>query len=147
MAKHKNKIKHISAIVLSIASVCLNDCFAEVVVIANKDMPLSSISSDELYRIYLGKTKFLSSGVKVIPVDQQLGSAARDKFYSSVIKKSDPEVKAYWSRVIFSGQGYPPIQESDDRAVKELVAKNPNCLGYVDKSVVDGSVKVLYTVQ
>lgn len=141
------KRKLISAILLSVVCSYSITSIADVVVIANKDMPVSSLSSDELYRIYLGKTKFLSSGVKVIPVDQQTGSAAREKFYSAVIKKSDPEVKAYWSRVIFSGQGYPPIQESDDRAVKELVAKNPNCLGYVDKSVVDGSVKVLYTIQ
>ncbi len=119
---------------------------ADLVVIANKEMPISSLTQDEIYRIYLGKTKFLSNGVKVIPVDQAIGSAAREKFYSTVIKKSDPEVKSYWSRVIFTGQGYPPIQESDDRAVKDLVAKNPNCMGYVDRSVVDSNVKVLYTV-
>jgi ABC-type phosphate transport system substrate-binding protein len=119
---------------------------AEVVVIANREMPVSSLSKEEVYRIYLGKTKFLPNGAKVIPVDQKSGSASRDKFYSSVIKKSDSEVKSYWSRVIFTGQGYPPIQESDDQSVKELVAKNPNCMGYVDKSYVDDSVKVVYSV-
>ncbi len=122
------------------------ECLADLVVITNKDMPVSSLSQEEVNRIYLGKTKFLSNGVKVIPVDQQSGSAARDKFYNNVIKKSDTEVKSYWSRVIFTGQGYPPIQESDDRAVKDLVAKNPNCMGYVDRSVVDNTVKVVYTV-
>ncbi|OJV94967.1 MAG: hypothetical protein BGO43_04225 [Gammaproteobacteria bacterium 39-13] len=119
--------------------------FAELVVIANRDLPISSLTQEEIYRIYLGKTKFLSNGVKVIPVDQQSGSPSRDKFYSDVIKKSDTEIKSYWSRVIFTGQGYPPIQESDDKAVRDLVAKNPNCMGYVDKSVVDGSVKIVYT--
>ncbi|MGD9591270.1 MAG: hypothetical protein AB7V32_01985, partial [Candidatus Berkiella sp.] len=146
-----NKIKlaslFFSAILLSVCSLTSVKCFADLVVIANKDLPVSSLSRDEIYRIYLGKTKFLGNGVKVIPVDQATGSASREKFYSTVIKKSDPEIKSYWSRVIFTGQGNPPIQESDDTAVKDLVAKNPNCLGYVDKSVVDNSVKVLYTVQ
>lgn len=119
---------------------------ADVVVIANRQMPVSSLTKDEIYRIYLGKTKFLSNGAKVIPVDQRSGSASREKFYSNVIKKSDTEIKSYWSRVIFSGQGYPPIQESDDQSVKDLVAKNPNCMGYVDRSFVDDSVKVVYTV-
>lgn len=143
------KPKHttiISAILFCMFSLITCECLADLVVIANKEMPISSLTQDEIYRIYLGKTKFLSNGVKVIPVDQAIGSAAREKFYSTVIKKSDPEVKSYWSRVIFTGQGYPPIQESDDRAVKDLVAKNPNCMGYVDRSVVDSNVKVLYTV-
>ncbi len=143
--KSPAKIK-ISAILLSLTSFIAIEALADVVVIGNKNMPVSSMSQDEIYRIYLGKTKFLSSGVKVIPVDQQNGSAARDKFYSTVIKKSEPEVKSYWSRVIFTGQGNPPIQESDDAAVKDLVAKNPNCIGYIDKSAVDNSVKVLYTI-
>lgn len=119
--------------------------FAEVVVITNKAMPVSNLSQEEVYRIYLGKSKFLSNGSKVIPVDQRVGSPARNKFYSDVIKKSDTEMKSYWARVIFTGQGNPPIQESDDNAVKELVSKNPNCIGYIDRSAVDNSVKVVFT--
>ena len=146
MIKPLLKYPILSAILITLITLMTCNSYAEVVVIANKDMPTSSLSQDEINRIYLGKTKFLSNGVKVIPVDQQMGSAARDKFYTNVIKKSDTEVKSYWSRVIFTGQGYPPIQESDDRSVKELVAKNPNCIGYVDRAVVDNSIKVLYTV-
>ncbi len=146
MIKHMLKKPISSAILVSLLGMMSCECIADLVVITNKDMPISSLSQEEVNRIYLGKTKFLSNGVKVIPVDQQSGSAARDKFYTNVIKKSDTEVKSYWSRVIFTGQGYPPIQESDDRAVKDLVAKNPNCMGYVDRSVVDNSVKVVYTV-
>jgi len=139
------KTKTITAILLMLTPLAPCASFAELVVIANRDLPISSLTQEEIYRIYLGKTKFLSNGVKVIPVDQQSGSPSRDKFYSDVIKKSDTEIKSYWSRVIFTGQGYPPIQESDDKAVRDLVAKNPNCMGYVDKSVVDGSVKIVYT--
>lgn len=143
---HKiTKTKALITILLLAAPLVPFASFADLVVITNKDMPISSLSQNEIYRIYMGKTKFLSNGVKVIPVDQQSGSASRNKFYTDVIKKSDTEIKSYWSRVIFTGQGYPPIQEIDDAAVKELVAKNPNCMGYVDRSFVDGSVKVVYT--
>lgn len=120
--------------------------FAEVVVVANRNMPISSLSRDQLYRIYMGKMKFLPNGVKVIPVDQQVGSAAREQFYARVIQKSETEVKSYWSRVIFTGQGYPPIQESDDKSVKELVAKNPNCIGYIDKAYADDSVRIVFSL-
>ncbi len=146
MEKNKCSVNRILAILLSFAPMIPCASFADLVVITNKNMPITSLSADEINRIYLGKTKFLPNGVKVIPVDQATGSSAREKFYTNVIKKSDTEVKSYWSRVIFTGQGYPPIQESDDTAVKDLVSKNPNCMGYVDRSVVDGSVKVVYTV-
>jgi hypothetical protein len=56
-------------------------------------------------------------------------------------------MRSYWSRVIFTGQGNPPIQESDDSSVRDLVAKNPNCLGYVDKAAVNASVKIVYNVK
>jgi ABC-type phosphate transport system substrate-binding protein len=131
----------------TLTAILLASCasYAEVVVITNKEMPVTSLSQEEIYRIYLGKTKFLPNGVKVIPVDQRPGSAAREKFYADIIKKSDTEMKSYWSRVIFTGQGYPPIQENDDQSVRELVAKNPNTMGYIDKSYADGSVKIIFT--
>jgi hypothetical protein len=49
--------------------------YAEVVVIANLALPVTSLTREEIYRIYLGKSKFLLSGARVIPVDQRPGSS------------------------------------------------------------------------
>lgn len=120
--------------------------FADIVVIANPNLSVSSLSSSELTNIYLGKTKFLSNGgAKIIPVDQRSGSMIREKFYSQLMNKTEAEVKIYWSRIIFTGQGYPPIQEEDDSAVLNAVSKNQNCLGYIDRSALNNSVKVIYS--
>ncbi|MCS5711659.1 hypothetical protein [Candidatus Berkiella aquae] len=118
---------------------------AEIVVISNHQLPVTSLSRDEVYRIYLGKTKFLPNGTKVIPIDQKMGAVSRCQFYKSIIHKTETEIKSYWSRVIFTGQGNPPLQQDDDLAVKEMVAKDTHCLGYIDKSLVDQSVKVVYS--
>lgn len=142
----KLKYRALKTVFACFAMGCSLQAYAEVVVITNKAMPVSSMSQEEVYRIYLGKTKFLSNGLKVIPVDQRVGSPARNKFYSEIIKKSDTEMKSYWARVMFTGQGNPPIQESDDNSVKELVSKNPNCIGYIDRGAVDNSVKVVFSV-
>lgn len=120
--------------------------WAEIVVIANRNLPATSLSRNEISRIYLGKSKFLPGGTKVVPIDQRSGSATREKFYNDLFNKSESEMKAYWSRVIFTGQGYPPIQESSDQAVLETVATNPNCLGYIDRASLNDSVKVLYSL-
>lgn len=130
-------------------AICISPltALADIVVIANRDLPVTSMSKEEIYRIYLGKTKYLSNGAKVIPVDQRSGSAVRERFYSEIANKTESEMKSYWSRVIFTGQGYPPIQESDDSAVLDTVAKNSNCLGYIDRSALNDSVKVVYSLQ
>lgn len=125
----------------------LNATFAqaEVVVITNKDNPISLLTRDDVYRIYMGKTRFLPNGDKVTPVDQRAGSPSRDLFYSEILHKSDSEMRTYWSRIIFTGEGNPPIQEADDMAVVLIVGKNKNCVGYVDKSAVNDAVKVIFT--
>lgn len=140
----KNNIKKtLAAIVLSLTPLT---AIADIVVIANRDLPVTSLSREEIYRIYLGKTKFLPNGSKVVPIDQQSGSPTRERFYSDLVNKSESEMKSYWSRIIFTGQGYPPIQESDDKSVLDTVSKNSNCLGYIDRSALDNSVKVVYSM-
>ena len=118
---------------------------ADIVVIANKLLPVTTMSRDEVSRIYLGKTKFLPNGDKIVPIDQKQGTTSRSQFYGNILQKSETEIKSYWSRVTFSGQGNPPLQQDDDVAVKNLVAEDANCLGYIDKSLVDSSVKIIYS--
>ena len=38
-----------------------------------------------------------------------------------------------------------PKEVGDSAAVKKAVAADPKAIGYIEKSAVDGSVKVLYT--
>jgi hypothetical protein len=48
--------------------------------------------------------------------------------------------------MIFTGQGEPPREIADSDKIKKLVANNPRYIGYIDKSNVDTSVKVVATV-
>jgi len=143
MLKTLKQLTYTILLTAVVAPLCVAN---EVVVIANHELPVTSLSQNEIERIYLGKTKFLSNGVKVIPVDQSATSPVREKFYTQVIRKTDAQMKAYWARSITSGHAYPPVQERDDQSVKVLVATNPNCIGYIDKSALDETVKVIYTL-
>lgn len=117
---------------------------AEVSVIVSASNGNGSLDQDAIARVFLGKTKNFPDGSQAVPVDQNNGAASREAFNSSVLGKSSSQLKAYWSRLIFTGKGTPPKESGDDAAVKNLVANNPNLIGYVDSSVVDGSVKVVY---
>ena len=116
---------------------------AELAIIANPDSKAIGTTTDELAKVYLARSRTISGGVKVEPMDQEPGSASREKFYSDVIQKSESELKRYWSKRMFTGKGKPPRTVLDDEAMKEWVAKNRDAIGYIDGALLDGSVKVL----
>ena len=72
--------------------------------------------------------------------------AAREHFYSKPTGKSSAQVKAAWSRLVFSGKGTPPKELGSSADVKKFVAANADAIGYIEKSAVDGSVKVVLSV-
>jgi hypothetical protein len=45
--------------------------------------------------------------------------------------------------MLFTGRGEPPLESGDNAAVKRMVAANPGLIGYIDRSAMDASVKVL----
>lgn len=115
---------------------------AGTAIIAHPSNPIAGITAEEAAKIYLGKSNSFANGRAATPVDQGAGPT-RTKFNQQVLQKDDRELKAYWSKLLFTGKGRPPQEIGDDAAVKAWVAKNPDALGYVDGKVVDSSVKVL----
>lgn len=119
---------------------------AEVKVVVHSSVKDASITASQAADVFLGKANALPSGLKTVPVDQGEGQAARDEFYSLAAKKDAAQLKAYWSRLIFTGKGQPPKVLTDDADVLQLVANNPNIVGYVSGSANTSRVKVLLTL-
>lgn len=119
---------------------------AGVAVIVHPSAAFDSLTEDDVARLFLGKAKSFPGGAQAVPINQNEGSPARDKFNEAVCKKNASQYKAYWSQLVFTGKGTPPKDGGDDAAVKTLVAANPNMIGYVDDSQVDASVKVVYKI-
>ena len=125
---------------------CSHFAIADVVLIVNPEIGISSISKKEAKRIFLGKTKKIKSK-SLIAVDQKEGNTSRSVFYEKVVKKSEFQLKSYWSTMIFSGKGTPPKSLDSDDKVRAWVSNNPDAIGYIDSSKVDRSVVVIYTVK
>jgi ABC-type phosphate transport system substrate-binding protein len=79
-------------------------------------------------------------------IDQTEGSPLREQFYTKVASKNTAQMKALWARLTFSGAAQPPAVAAGDALVKKAVAADPAAIGYIDSSAVDGTVKVLLTV-
>ncbi len=101
------------------------------------------------YRLVKGGNSWVnvakSGGESAIPVNSKAATAARIEFEQKVLKKSASQIKAYWSKRVFSGKGKPPKEVDNDAAVIAFVAANAGAIGYVDAASVDASVNVLKT--
>jgi ABC-type phosphate transport system substrate-binding protein len=114
---------------------------AEVVVIVNPANPVSSMSAAEVTKLFTGSKTSYSDGSKAELVTNK--GNVNDEFLSKVLGKTQAQLKATWSRIVFSGNGLEPKTLADNAAVKKFVANNPNGIGYIDASAVDGSVRVV----
>jgi ABC-type phosphate transport system substrate-binding protein len=112
---------------------------AEVVVIVNPKAAEASMTKDQVAQFFLGKSSAMT------PVDQPESAAIRAEFYKKVTDKDVSQAKALWSKLVFTGKATMPKEAGDSAAVKKAVAADPKAIGYIEKSAVDASVKVVYT--
>ncbi len=114
---------------------------AEIAVIVHPSNA-NALDKTAITRIYTGKAKSFPNGEQAVPVNQADGPTT-DAFNKSVLNKSTNQLRAYWSKLIFTGKGAPPKVVNSEAEVMELVSSNPNIIGYVDAASVNGSVKVV----
>lgn len=131
-------------------ALCLStplSALAEVAVVVSAKSGVNALTPDQAADIFLGRANSFPGGENAVPLDQAESSAVRDEFYSKATGKTAAQLKAFWSKQIFSGKGRPPKEVADSASVKQLIASNPNMVGYIDKGAVDASVKVVLNVK
>lgn len=132
--------KILTALLASALAAAALPASAEIVVIVNKENPASRMFSEQASQFFLGKSAMFT------PVDQAEGSKIRADFYQKVADKDAAQVKAIWSKLVFTGKATPPKEYKSNAEVKKAVAEDPKAIGYIDKSAVDDSVKVILTL-
>lgn len=118
---------------------------AGVAVVVGAKSPASKLSADQVSALFLAKSPALPGAGTAVLLDQAEGAAIRDTFYTKVAGKNAAQMKALWSRLVFSGSAQPPKALGSGADVKKAVAANPDAIGYIDSSEVDASVKVVFS--
>ena len=116
---------------------------ADVVAVVSAKSPVAAMSKNQVADIFLGKISRFPDGSQAVPIDQAEGSAARDEFYLSFTGKSPSQLKAHWAKIIFTGRGQPPTEAANGAELKKRVVENPHAVGYIERNLVDDSVKVV----
>ncbi|MRW88655.1 phosphate ABC transporter substrate-binding protein [Duganella sp. FT80W] len=130
--------------------VCLLVCLpcgsamaADFVVIVSPKNPLTALRTDQVAAIFLAQSGRFPGGAEAVALDLPVGSALRAEFYNTVAARTPALMKAYWTKMVFTGRGQPPRELPNSAAVRKLVADNPAMIAYIDKSALDASVKAL----
>jgi ABC-type phosphate transport system substrate-binding protein len=111
-------------------------------IVVNASNPLTSVSKDEISRIFLKKIAKFSDGHGAAPVDLPANSPIRDNFSKKILGKPASAVDAYWQQQIFSGRDVPPPQKSE-AAVISFVRSNENAIAYVSAGADTAGLKVI----
>jgi ABC-type phosphate transport system substrate-binding protein len=134
------KMKHLILILAS--SLISYNSFAGSVIVhpSNGD----ALDDAAISRIFLGKSKSFPGGEQAVPINMDEGAAVTEDFNTKVLSKSSSQLKAYWSKLVFTGKGTPPTTAASDAEMIKLISANPNMIGFIEGSG-DGSVKVVKT--
>jgi len=139
------KKRHKKLIRVALLAICfaVASAHSEVVIVVSASSPVTELSKSQISKIFLGKSRRFPDGSRAVPLNQSEGNSERDAFYQLVSGKSPSQVKAHWTKLIFTGRGQPPKEAANSDAVKDLLADNGVNIGYIDQAAVDDSVKIV----
>ena len=143
-----NNLKYLTGVLPLLLAMSLfsQSSMADIVIVVNKDSPLTSLSSKEAKRIFLGVTKKLPNGKSIKIADLGDDDAVMEEFYMTVTNKSVSEIKSRWAGLAFSGKAVPPARLNSQNDVKIWLKGNNSGIGYIDSKRVDDSLRVVYTL-
>jgi ABC-type phosphate transport system substrate-binding protein len=145
----KSVLRSRAAALLAAAALLLSGAPAlagELVVIVSAHSPVQALAADQVAAIFLGQTARFPDGSLATAVDQPIGTGQRDGFYQRVTGKTPALLKAYWSKMIFTGRGQPPRELAGNAAVRQAVANDPGAIGYIDREALDPTVRQVLLV-
>lgn len=136
-------ILRLISLLLVLVLECAGAGAGELVVIVSARNPLSALRPEQVADIFLAQTGRFPGGDEATALDLPVGSPLRDEFYNKVAAKSPALMKAYWTKMVFTGRGQPPRELDNSIAVRKMVAENPSMIGYIDRTALDPSVKAV----
>lgn len=117
----------------------------ELAVVTSADLEVPTLDATGVERLFLAKTNRLGNvNVKVAELNQE---GVKERFYGHISGKTPSQLRAYWTKLIFTGKAQPPRQVDDIDALRKMLKEVPNVITYVPLDQVDASMRILYTLK
>lgn len=115
---------------------------AEIVVVTGARSAITSLSARQAEQLYLGRVRHLADDTPVSLADLPAG-AVRDRFYERLTGKNPAQIRAYWSRMVFTGRALPPDEVAGIDALRARLANDPHLIGYLPAAAAGTDLRVL----
>lgn len=106
------------------------DIVPDIVLVTAADGPIDTLGLDIAEQLYLGRRSALADGRPVQLLDLPAGPA-RDRFYQRLTGKNPAQIRAYWSRLVFTGRALPPREASGIDEARRILLETPGTIGYL----------------
>ena len=114
----------------------------DVVIVTNKGVAVSEISSSELRDIFTGVRSRFDDGTRAIPVVLK-GGPIHEVFVHKHVGDTLDQFRARWRKAVFTGQGAMLKEFNSEAELLLYVSATPGAIGYVSRVSQSDSVKVL----
>lgn len=136
---------NIRVVLLSLSLMLLMPSFSyagQLYVVVSNNLRGESFSQADIKRILLGEISMVKNAriTLIYPSYTSKEIEALSKFVGK--GGSVRNLKAYWSKIIFTGKGTPPVTANSEEELKQLINKE-NAIGV---STVSTGLNVVYTI-
>jgi hypothetical protein len=131
-------------LLLALFALPIRQAGAELVVVANPKSGIDRLTQQEIIYLFMGRLRLLPSGTQAMPIDQGIDTPERANFYRRLVNKEPAEIKAYWSRLVFSGGSHPPSTADSRDELIRMISNNPGAIGYLERDQLDSRLRVIF---
>lgn len=114
----------------------------DVLIVANKNVSISEITSAQLRELFTGSRTSFKDGSRAVPVVLR-GGPVHEVFLRKHLGETPEEFRTRWRKAVFTGEGSMLKECGSEAALLEYVISTPGAVGYVSRVLDEGSVKVL----
>lgn len=115
---------------------------ADLVVVVSRENP-QQLSLADIRKIYLGQSSTFSDGAKALPVMYAEGTAERAAFVKHVLKVSESQFIGIWAKLLFTGNGTPPVELQDSTEIGSYILQHRQAIGYLPRELVDQRFRII----
>ncbi|MCK9635953.1 MAG: hypothetical protein M0R41_06720 [Methylobacter tundripaludum] len=120
----------------------LSPSWADLYIIANKDLPVAQLDKDDIAAIYLLKKKHWENGEDIMPINLPAKADARTHFTAEIFDSTPEKLGSYWDKMLFKGET-PPVTQNSEQAVVLFVERIKGAIGYVETKPQSPQIKIL----
>ncbi len=120
----------------------LSNVWADLYIIANKDLPITHLDKNDIAAIYLLKKKHWENGEDIMPINLPAQADARTRFTAEIFDSTPEKLGSYWDKMLFKGET-PPVTQNSEQAVILFVERIKGAIGYVESKPQSPNIKIL----